>query len=412
MRRAMLIAVGSELLRFGRVDTNTQWLSARLNAAGIEVAARSMVEDDAGAIAALLRSAREQAPLVLVTGGIGPTDDDRTREGVARALGLELERDRARVSLLRAAFEARGYRFRDVQARQADRPRGAEWIPNPLGTAPGFLLAEDRRLLAVLPGVPAEMRAMFEASVLPRLAPGAPLAYRVLRIGGRTESSVEEQVQDLYGRDGVDVTILSGGDGIELHLRAHPGAGGEPGPRVDRLLAEMERRLGADLYSVDGGSLAGVVGSRLAEHGRTVATAESCTGGMLGAALTAEPGASTWYRGGVVSYSDDLKQDWLDVEPEALARHGAVSPEVACAMAEGIRRRSRSDYGVGITGIAGPGGGTAEKPVGLVHLGLADREATVHRELRLIGDRGLIRRRTVNAALDLLRRRIDGTLAP
>jgi nicotinamide-nucleotide amidase len=406
VRNAELIAVGSELLRFGRRDTNTEWLSKQLNRIGIEVSARVMVEDELATIATSLRTALDRSPVVVVTGGIGPTEDDRTREAVAQALGLELERDEERVAALRARFEERGYPFKAAQARQAERPIGSSWIDNPIGTAAGFLAREGERTVFVLPGVPAEMRAMFQRSVLPRLSGGSALASRVLKVGGRTESSVDERVSDLYGLPGSSVTILTGREGVELHLRAVSVGQRSAREVLDEIDRRVSERLGTDVYGRDDETLPSVVGRMLRGLGRTVSTAESCTAGMLAATMTNEPGSSAWFRGGFVVYSDDLKQQLVGVGAELLRAHGAVSEAVARELALGARQRCGADYGIAITGIAGPSGGTPTKPVGLVHLSIACGSGVGHWRLRLVGDRDSIRRRTVTAALDRLRREL------
>jgi competence/damage-inducible protein CinA-like protein len=345
--------------------------------------------------------------LVILTGGLGPTEDDRTREALARALGRPLERDAEREERLRAMFESRGRTFRPMQARQTEKPRGAEWVDNPLGTAPGVLCRRAGRLVIALPGVPAEMRRMFEDSVAPLASARAmgALARRALKIGGRLEASVDEQLRDLYGTRGVDVTILAGHEGIELQLAAHGADAEHARLALDALEREIADRLGDDLYGKDDETLPVAVGRALTAAGLSVATAESCTAGLLAAALTEVPGSSAWFRGGVVPYADDLKPVLADVPVEVVARSGAVSEDVARALAEGVRRRTGASLGVGITGIAGPGGGSADKPVGLVHVAIAGPARTDHWRLLHVGDRALIRRRSVSFALDRLRRR-------
>jgi nicotinamide-nucleotide amidase len=339
---------------------------------------------------------------------MGPTEDDRTRQAVAQAVDRLVERDEERVQRLRAQFESRGRRFQPFQARQADRPLGADWIDNPLGTAAGFVLQDRDRQLFALPGVPAELKAMFHAAVLPRIRESsAPIAVatRTLKVAGRTEPSVDEQLRDLYGGHGVEVTILAATEGIELHLRA---AGEEAEASVADLDRRMTTRLGLDLYGRDDETLPAVVGALLARKGRTVATAESCTAGLLAATLTGVAGASGWFRGGWVVYSDALKRELAGVADELLTRHGAVSEAVARELAVEVRRRCATDFGIGITGIAGPGGGTPEKPVGLVHSALATDAMVLHWRTLHFGDRELVRRRTVTAALDRLRRVLVG----
>lgn len=406
--RSAILAIGTELLGPGRPDTNATWIAERLERLGAEVRLRALVADDEEEIAATLVAFASLVDVVVATGGLGPTEDDRTREALALARGVPLERDADRLRTLRELFASRGRTLLPEQERQADRPRGARFLDNPVGSAPGIVLELGGAWVAALPGVPAEMTAMFERSVAPVLAKRAAgtLARRVLHVGGRTESSVDGQLRDLYGKDGVEVTILAASGVIDLILRARGADALQAARRLAPVEEEMTRRLGADLYGVDDETLAGVVGRRLVALSRTVATAESCTGGLLGGELTQVPGSSGWYRGGIVAYANDVKVDAVGVPSALVEEHGAVSEPVARALAASVRERLRADYGVAITGVAGPGGGTAEKPVGLVHHAVADAAGTEHVELRWPGDRALVRRRSVLAALDLLRRRL------
>lgn len=408
---AELIAVGSELLRFGKRDGNSEWLTGQLQRAGIEVTARTAVDDDVDRIASLLAAALRRADVVLITGGLGPTEDDRTREALGRALGAPLVLDESRVERLHELYERYGRTLGAAEAaKQARRPQGSSWIENSLGSAPGVLVQREGRILAALPGVPAEMRAMFGATLLPLLgrAGSHPLRGLTLKIVGQTESSLDRRLHDLYATAGLDVTVLGGLEGLELHVRARSVGGRD----VDDVaaLAEFERqtrqRLGADVFGNGEERLPAVVGALLEQRGRTLATAESCTAGLLGAALTTVPGSSGWYRGGVIAYADELKRTLAGVRAKTLAAHGAASEAVARELAEGARKRCGADLGLGLTGIAGPGGGSPEKPVGLVHLALQDGASGLHQRLRLIGDRETVRRRAVTAALDLVRRRL------
>jgi nicotinamide-nucleotide amidase len=405
---AVVLAVGSELLRTGRRDTNGDWLVGRLLDLGIETRWRSAVDDDVVRIARLIRAAREDAGVVLLTGGLGPTEDDRTREALAYAFDAPLTRDPDMARWITSMFTARGRVAGPRQWRQADRPRGASWIDNMLGSAPGLLIERDGRMLAALPGVPAEMKAMFDASLAPRLAAwdGGALARTTLRIAGRPESWVDELVRDLYGTSGTETTILASPGSVELLVTARGADAAEAQARLAGLTQAMRARLGIDLYGVDGETLAGVVGRLLVARGATVATAESCTAGLLGAALTEVPGSSGWFRGGVVCYADDLKTSLAGVPAALLSAHGAVSEPVARALAYGARVACSADFGLGITGVAGPGGGTPAKPVGTVHIALADGDAGRSVTLDWPGDRELIRKRAVMVALDLLRRRL------
>ena len=406
---AVIVAVGSELLRAGRRDTNAEWLAAELLGLGVVTTWRAAVEDDARRIAAIDRLARAGSEVVLLTGGLGPTEDDRTRDGLALALDRPLSRDPDMVAAIERLFAARGRPFRPVQARQAERPAGTSWIPNPVGTAPGILDEADGCLLAALPGVPAEMRAMFEATVRPRLrsrGTGA-IAQRTLRIAGRPEASVEEAVRDLYATPLTDTTILAGSGLVDLVLTATGRDRSEAVARLEALEGAMRVRLTADVFGVDGDTLASAVGRLLAARGATVAVAESCTGGGLGEAITEVPGASAWFRGGLVCYANDLKSSLADVPEETLGAFGAVSEETARALAAGARRRCGATFGLGITGIAGPTGGTPGKPVGTVHVALADDGPG--RAVRFVGppDRALVRRIAIVVALDTLRRRLQ-----
>jgi nicotinamide-nucleotide amidase len=405
--KAKLIAVGSELLRFGRHDSNGDWITERLQRLGVEVVERALVGDDHALVVNAIEAALPSVDLVVLTGGLGPTEDDRTREALAQALGLSLERDDERVARLRKFFDRRGKAFEPEQAKQADRPAGSAWIENELGIAPGILCRSADVLLIALPGVPAEMKRMFEKFVVPLIAESSAggLARRVLKIGGRFESSVDAQVRDLYGTVGVEVTILTSKDGIELHLLAEGVDGHEARSRLDDLDRELAGRLGADLYGRDDETLAEVTGRLLERVDATLATAESCTAGLLAATITEVPGSSSWFRGGLVVYADDLKVSLAGVDRELLEASGAVSAEVALALALAARQRCGADYGIGITGIAGPGGATEGKPVGLVHVALAqDEHRAEHWRLQQIGGRELVRRRTVVFALDRLRR--------
>ncbi|HEX4823160.1 MAG TPA: competence/damage-inducible protein A [Candidatus Polarisedimenticolaceae bacterium] len=403
---AVVLTVGSELLQPGRIDTNSSWLVLRLLDAGVATAWRAAIGDDVDAIASFVRSARMAAPIVVVTGGLGPTEDDRTREALAAALGVPLERDETMVVTIEDLFRARGRTASERQHRQAEKPRGAAWIPNPLGSAPGILVAGGGRLLAALPGVPAEMQAMYDATVAPavaRLGTG-PLARVTLRVAGRPESWVDEKLRDLYDTPGTETTILAGAGTVELLLTARGREAREAAERLAALEAAMRERLGDDLYGAGEDTLGSVVGGVLAARGLTLAVAESCTGGLLGAAITDVPGSSAWFRGGVIAYADEVKTGPLGIDPELLRRHGAVSAPVAAAMAAGVRRLLGVDLALAITGIAGPGGGTATKPVGTVHVALDDGASGASRLLDWPGDRALIRRRAVASALDLLRR--------
>jgi len=405
---AVVVAIGSELLRPARRDTNGDWLIARLFDLGIEASWRAAIGDDVARIARIVRGALEDAATVVVTGGLGPTEDDKTRKAIADAVGAPLAHDPAMADRIAALFTTRGRVPSPRQSRQADRPLGMEWIDNPLGSAPGLLMEREHGVLAALPGVPAEMRAMFNASVAPRLAARsrASLARTTLRVAGKPESAVDELLRDLYGSEGTETTILASAGSVELLLTARGADAVDARARLAALAGAMRGRLGIDLYGADDESLAVVVSRLLAARRGTVAVAESCTGGLLGAALTDVPGSSAWFRGGLVCYANELKTSLAGVPRELLAAHGAVSEPVARAMAAGARKACAADFGLGVTGVAGPDGGTPEKPVGTVHIALDDGGPGRAVKLDWPGDRDLIRRRAVTVALDLLRRRL------
>ena len=406
--KAEIIAVGSELLRLGCEESNGDWLLARLEEVGIDVAQRSRVGDDSARIASTVSGALQRSQVVAVTGGLGPTDDDRTREGLAAALDEPLECDPDRLGALERRLRAHGVKMSAGQARQAERPRGALWIDNPLGSACGLLLLREERLLFALPGVPAEMKAMFRASVFPRLAERSRsgLARRSIKIVGRGESSVDDEIRDLCDAPGIEVTILGGAEGLELQLRARGADRADAERRLERLDLAVRDRLGGDVLGSVEATLGAVVGRLLVGLGKTVATAESCTAGLLGAEITAVAGSSAWYRGGAVVYSDDLKTSLAGVREETIAAHGAVSEAVARELARGASECFGSDVGIGITGIAGPDGGTPAKPVGRVHLAVYDDGQSLHWRRDFVGDREAVRRRAVATALDRLRRRL------
>jgi nicotinamide-nucleotide amidase len=407
--RAEIIAVGSELVHFGMRDANSEWLCRRLLDIGIRAAVRTDVEDDDKLIANTVALAVKRSAVVLISGGLGPTEDDRTRGAVARGVGVALERDETVVAELERRFAERGRRFTPEQARQAYRPRGAEWLLNPLGTAPGFALDLGGVLLFALPGVPGELKSIFESAVEPRLRERVgehASASRVFRIGGKIEPAVDTAIRDLYDDPNVTFTVLARSTGMEVLVTVEAKNAAEARRRLDAIDAAIVSRLGDALIGRGDRTLARAVGEMLVASGLTLATAESCTAGLLAGELTEVPGSSAWFRGGVVVYANDLKTELAGVDAAVIEAHGAVSAEVARMLAEGARERCRADLGIGVTGVAGPGGGTPDKPVGRVHVALADAGETVDRRFDLIGDRRLIRKRAVIGALEMLRRRL------
>lgn len=406
------LAIGSELLGPHRIDTNSLWMTGKLEELGIPVVRKALVGDDPDAIVRELERSASEAALVFTTGGLGPTADDVTVGAVARFLGAPVERNAEFVEKIRRRFASRGIRMAAVNEKQADFIVGARVLENPRGTAPGFWAAKDGREVIVLPGVPSEMREIMEQTVLPELARrsgGTVSRRKVLRIAGMGESAVEEIVEPVYARwKEHPVTILASPGEVQLHLCVR----GEPAAAAATLAAmekDFRAALGERVFGEDGEELAEAVGRLLRSSGRTLALAESCTGGMIASLVTDVAGSSDYFLGGVVPYANGAKESLLGVRDATLAAHGAVSEETAREMARGARDRFGADVAAAVTGIAGPGGGTDEKPVGTVWFAIVDREGReLVKKRALGGDRALIRRSASIIALELLRRHLAG----
>jgi len=409
---AEVIAVGSELLGSTRVDTNSLFLADRLASLGIELRAKSVVGDDRQRLADVFRAALSRADLVILTGGLGPTDDDLTREVVAETLGLALRENPAIVAEIEERFAARGLRMPQVNRRQGMVPHGASVLPNPRGTAPGLSIDHEGRVVVLLPGPPREMQPMFDAlcaGTLAARAGGSRIHKETLFVAGRGESHVEEIAQPIYSRwaaesPPIETTILAMPGQVELHLALRADAGGAAA-RLRAAHAELIGALGKDVFSTDGRSMEEVVGALLRERGLTIAAAESCTGGLLMSRLTDVAGSSEYVLGGAVAYSDALKTTFAGVPPSLIEAHGAVSEPVAVALADGVRERTGASLGLGITGIAGPGGGTPQKPVGTVVIALSGSGVTGRvRTFSFFGGRPQVKFQATQGALDMVRR--------
>jgi len=411
VRTAEILAVGSELLTPHRIDSNSLYLTAQLNDIGIDVRSKTVVGDDVRALADQFHQSLGRVDLVVTTGGLGPTSDDVTREGIAEALGLPLVEDEALVMAIRTRFERRGLTMPEANRRQAAVPAGARILANPNGTAPGLWINAGDRVVVLLPGPPREMQPMFEREVRPALmarTTGRRVWRRVIKIAGRSESHVEEIAQPIYGPLAssdvpIETTILASPGVIELHLSARGEDAAAIGAALDRGVTALASSLAASVVSVDGRSIEETIGQLLLSHHSRVAVAESCTGGLVMGRLTDVAGSSAWFVGGVVAYANEVKTGTLGVAPSLIATHGAVSEPVGAAMAEGVRRVLGAEFGLAITGIAGPTGGSPEKPVGTVVIALAHEKGTVTRTLRLGGDRPMVRQHSVVAVLELLR---------
>lgn len=405
--KAEIIAVGSELLTPDRVDTNSLFLTRRLNHLGIAVVRKTIVGDETGALRDAFRQALDRADLIISTGGLGPTLDDLTREAVAELLGRKLVLHPEVLRHIEARFLRLGRSMAENNKRQALVPEGADVLANPVGTAPGLWLEPDGHLVVLLPGPPRELQAIFTQHVEPRLTRlggGLRLYSRELRIAGLPESEVDQRAAPIYsGYPGVETTILAAPGEIQIHLRSWSSDAAATERALQEMVERMTLALGESIFTTAGESLEEAVGRELTRHQATIAAAESCTGGLLAERLTRVPGSSAYFLGGVVCYSNELKTAWADVPQGLIEAHGAVSAAVAQALAAGIRRRTGATLGVGITGVAGPTGGSPEKPVGLVHIALADALSGSERAVQLPGDRERIRWQASQMALDMVR---------
>lgn len=405
---AEIIAVGSELLTPYRLDTNSLFLTDQLNRLGIEVVHKAVVGDGPGEMRSSFEHALGRADVVVSCGGLGPTDDDRTRQTVAELLGRKLLQNEDVLRKLQERFRRFGRAMPEINLRQALVIEGADVLPNPVGTAPGQWVEARGHILILLPGVPREMHALMEAEVAPRLAKlgnRRRLYTRDLRIVGLFESEVDQRVSSLYSLyPDTETTILATANGIQLHPRTWSDDPEHAEKRLSELISRMALVLGENLISTCGETIEQVVARILTENHATIAVAESCTGGLLAERLTSISGSSSYFLGGVVCYSNQLKTQLVGVPPELIEAKGAVSSEVALALADGIRKQTGATIGVGITGIAGPTGGTPEKPVGTVHIGIADKCGTHEKAWRFPGDRERIRFFATQNALDAVRR--------
>lgn len=414
--KAEIVAVGSEMLTPTHLDTNSLFITERLNEIGIALQAKSVGGDDRESLKALVADALRRSELLILTGGLGPTDDDLTRDVVAEIVGKPLEFHPDIFERIEQRFAARGLPTPQINRRQAMVPRGAEVLPNSNGTAPGLWIEHEGALLLLLPGPPRELKPMFEAVVRDRLlarAGASRLLRRRLCITGQTESHIEEKMQPLYAAwrsraPTIDATILASLGQIEIHLAAAAPDADVAARVLDEAAAEVEEALGADLFSTGGESMQQVVGALLRSRRLRIAAAESCTGGLLMTRLTEVPGSSDYVDRGIVVYSNQSKTDLLGVPATLIAAHGAVSEPVAESMAAGVLRSGTADLGVAITGIAGPAGGTPDKPVGTVAIAVAWRRGdTVEQRVRTFrfpGSRDLVRFQASQAGLDMVRR--------
>ncbi|QQS42337.1 MAG: competence/damage-inducible protein A [Acidobacteriota bacterium] len=410
MQTAEIVAIGSELLTPTKTDTNSLWLTELLNEIGIEVKLKTIVGDDELRLEETVRDALARSDIVITTGGLGPTEDDITRRVTAKAIGLELVFRDDLLDHLRERFKAFGYEMPERNRQQAYVIEGSTVLPNPNGSAVGMMVEKDGKRLIVLPGPPRESRPMFTEHVLPGLnETSGEVAVRRKRImvSGLGESKLDELIAPIYKEYENPVTaVLFSRTEVEVQLTATAKTAEEADAINEELAGKIVGKLGIAVFSLDGEAMEEVVGRLLLQKGATLAVAESCTGGLVGERITEVPGSSDYFLEGFITYSNEAKTRQIGVPAELIEEHGAVSQEVAEAMAKGARETAGTDYAVSTTGIAGPGGGTPEKPVGTVFVGISDKEGEKSIGLTLPGDRHLIRWRTSQAALDLLRRSI------
>jgi nicotinamide-nucleotide amidase len=399
---ASIIAVGSEMLGPTRVDTNSLKITALLELFGIPLVRKSIVSDSLDELADEIRFSLAHSDLLITSGGLGPTEDDLTREALAKALGLEFDVDQSIIEKLEQRFAARGWKMPEVNKKQANVFRGQTTLQNERGTAPGFHLDLHGKHIWVFPGVPSELEWMLKTYMEPwleQVSGGRTRHRRVLKVAGLGESAVEEKLKPYYdAHKGEPLTILASPGAVELHLIF------DSQDEIAKRETELLDIFGVRIFGFDDDTLEGVIGRLLTERGETVSTAESCTGGLLSQRITDVAGSSAYFMSGIICYTAEAKITLAGVDPEIIQANGEVSEPVAIALARGIRERFRTTYGVGITGIAGPGGGSEEKPVGTVHIAVANGERVEHRRFFWPGTRSHVRWFSTQSALDLLRR--------
>ncbi|OPY58204.1 MAG: Nicotinamide-nucleotide amidohydrolase PncC [Pelotomaculum sp. PtaU1.Bin035] len=405
--KAVLIFTGSELLQGRVTNSHAQYLGRRLSQLNIGVTLHITVGDNMEMLGQAVRQAMANADLILITGGLGPTNDDLTKETVAGVLGVPMVLDEKSLAVIKELFGSHGMSMPESNYKQALFPKGSVILPNTRGTAPGALMEKDDKIIALLPGPPHELTAMFEGELVPFLSKkaggGAVTGYKVFKLAGISESAVQDMVKDLDRQDNPGITYLANPGEVQVRISARAPTSEQAEKMVAELSGEIRCRLEDYIFS-DGEALEYVVSKYLIRTGLSISVAESCTGGLIAAKLTDVPGSSDYFTGGVVAYSNEIKQALLGVAPEILNQYGAVSKQTADAMAEGVRNLTGTSLGLAVTGIAGPGGGTQDKPRGLVYISLSSADGTSCREFHFPGERPAVRRGTVNAALNMVRR--------
>ena len=410
--RAEIIATGTELLSGGVLDTNSLFLAEELMLCGIETAFKTSVGDDEKDMEEAIRRALARVDAVIITGGIGPTEDDITRKVIAKIVKRRLVLNEEALKAIHARLAGRGREQAASNDRQALLPAGVRMLANPVGIAPGFYLDEDGRFLAVLPGVPSEMEAMFSEGLRPvleeRFGNRSFIRRRILRTVGLSESAVNQALQDILKQEPRIAGLTAKETGVDIRVVVRESSAERSQAVIQKIEKTVRERLGDAVYGVDGQEMAEVVGALLKQRRLRLAVAESCTGGLIGSRITEIAGSSDYFDRAAVVYSNEAKTAMLGVPKELIEKHGAVSSEVAAAMAQGVQQASRTDIGIAATGIAGPGNESEEKPVGLVYLGLAFSDGVKTAEFRFLGTRAQIRLKTSQMALDMVRRHLIG----
>jgi nicotinamide-nucleotide amidase len=410
---AEIVAIGTELLLGQNVDTNSAWLAQQLALLGVDVYGFQQVGDNEKRMEAAMKGACERSQVVITTGGLGPTVDDLTRKVAAKVGQKTLVYYENLAKAMEAKFFRSGKLFPQSNLNQAFIPQGATLIPNPVGTAPGFILKIDKTYLVTLPGVPSEMKAMFEQTVKPFLKGLEPatsiIKSRVYRTTGMSESRLNEKIADIFeSSKNPTIGVLAHPEGVDIRLTAKATNGEETDKLIDALGKILLTRLPNNIYGLDKDELESIVGQMLTTRHMTLATAESCTGGLISRRITQVSGSSTYFLRGYVVYSNESKSDMLKVDPKMIKNKGAVSAEVAEVLAVNARTQSAASVAISTTGIAGPTGGTEEKPVGLVYIGLSDDQTTHTFKFQFTGDREVVQLKASQAALEILRRHCLG----
>jgi nicotinamide-nucleotide amidase len=410
--KAELIFSGTEVLIGHILNTHAQYLGVKLSGMGIEIILNTTVGDSRELMFSVLRQALERSDLIIITGGLGPTTDDLTAEVVADVLRVPLIQDRGSLHAIKDIFKSRGMDMPQSNVKQTYFPQGSIILPNGNGTAPGALIERNNKIIILLPGPPHELKPMFEDSVVPllsgKISSSEVVRYRIFKLTGISESAVQDLLKDLGGQGNPGIAYMAKPGEIQVRISARAADGRQANGLLEELSGKIRPLLDKNIFALDEEIPEELVGKLLLEKGLTLGTAESCTGGMIASRLTDIPGSSEYFKGGIVSYTNEVKNRVLGVGQEILNTFGAVSEETAVAMAQGAREKTNADLGLSVTGVAGPGGGTAEKPRGLVYIALAAADKVICREHHFAGSRAAVRQGSVNSALNLLRQYLTG----